>query len=124
MLNLTLTPLQSTIIKVTWNNPECPYGNISHYLLYYREADNTQARLNISSVGYIQRRVSQRTDSKIQQFNITDLKPYTNYTVHVQPVVQPFIKVGRDIPGEVRNEVLARTLSLPESSEYSLGHHL
>ena len=72
----------------------------------------------------MQRRVPQRTDSKIQQFNITDLKPYTNYTVNVQPVVQPFIRVGREISGGVRNEVLTRTLSLPESSEYRLIYHL
>ena len=53
-------------------------------------------------------------DSEIQQFNIIDLKPYTNYTVHVQPVVQPFIRVGREIPGEESAVVRNRTLSAPD----------
>ena len=79
--NLNVVPVSSTALSVSWSSPECPYGVISSYIVYYRQSDTPQTGV-ISSEGYT--RVS---DITTLQYDITGLTPFTHYAVHVQAVV-------------------------------------
>ena len=98
VLNLVATALESTSIRVSWSSPQCPNGIINQYQVYYRESDTIQT-VPISSIGY---------DFFIVEsleYNITDLIPFRNYSIHVQAVV------NSNLLGWIEKEVLTQTLS-------------
>ena len=98
VLNLVATALESTSIGVSWNSPQCPNGIINQYQVYYRQSDTTQT-VPISSIGYDFIIVGSL------EYNITDLIPFRNYSIHVQAVV------NFNILGRIEKEVLTQTLS-------------
>ena len=80
-----------TSIRVSWTVPLCPYGNISGYLLEYREGNSQQTgERNLSS--------------EVVEYVITELPPYTNHTIRVRAL-------GTDSRRGDVVEVLARTHS-------------
>ena len=98
VMNLVATAPGSTSISVSWSSPQCPNGIINQYRVYYRQSDTIQT-VPISSVGY---------DSFIVEsleYNITDLIPFRNYSIHVQALV------NSNILGQIEEEILTQTLS-------------
>lgn len=67
----------------------------------------------ISSIGYTSNSVPAAAGIT-QSYIITGLIPYTNYTVHVQAVVDP-IADRNEIFGDIRVELPIRTLSAPDN---------
>ena len=62
---------------------------------------------NIDSIGYFNGTISSVAGMDVFQYNIIDLIPYTNYTVHIQAIITP---MGRDvIGGMIVEELLKRT---------------
>ena len=114
--DLVVVPLSPTALNVSWSSPECPYGVISSYIVYYRQSDTPQTE-DISSEGYTRISVQVDSDSNIttkryHAIDITGLTPFTYYAVHVQAVVTPTLRPGQDdIPGAITEEVVERTYS-------------
>ena len=100
-----VTATNSSELMVTWTSPECRYGVLDRYILYYMEGDTPQTT-PIRSDGY----TSVDIDSDMEEYNITGLTPFTVYLVHVQAVVVPAAG-GRDLFGDVDVEVATRTYS-------------
>ena len=95
--NLNVVPLSSTALNVSWSSPECPYGVISSYIVYYRQSDTPQTGV-ISSEGY-----TRVPDITTLQYDITGLTPFTHYAVHVQAVGQS------SLAGDVVLEIARQT---------------
>ena len=109
--NLKLNATSFSAIRVIWNPPMCPYGNITKYQGYYIQRDEVQIS-SISGRGYTKFSVLAATGSD-QTYLITRLIPYTNYAVHIQAVVHP-LAGGNAIFGAIEVENLTRTLSAPD----------
>ena len=105
---MTATAINSSIIRVSWANPQCPYGSISRYIVYYRKENMAQST-NISSIGYESSDTTPDVDSNTQLYDISGLPPYTNYSIHVQAVVTPILESGPDLFGRIEMEVVQRT---------------
>ena len=99
-------PVSFSSFRATWNHPTCPYGVISHYSLFYRQADMTQTLSISSNSSYMRVTVPSTMTERL----IENLIPYTNYTVHVQAVVEGNLP-GDTLPGAITVERLVRTLS-------------
>ena len=93
--------INSSELMVSWTSPECPYGVLDRYIVYYRKADTPQTTPNNS--------VNVNVRSTTLQYNIPGLPPYTNYTVNVQAVVLD--RNGQDLLGVINEEQRVRTLS-------------
>ena len=96
---------------MSWTSPECPYGVIDRYIVYYRESDNVQTG-EISSEDYLMEFEDFDPPMQISDqdysLNITELLAYTNYTVHVQAVIRGNTP---ERSGLVESELLTRTRS-------------
>lgn len=76
-------------IYVKWDEPSVTYGDIIKYHVYYTEGDNGEKLfLEIDALDVL----------------LTDLRPYTNYTIFVVP----FNKNGMGIPS---NDIKVKTYS-------------
>ena len=109
--NFKLNATSSSAIRVIWNPPMCPFGNITKYQGYYIQRDEVQIS-SIISTGYAKFNVPAASGSD-QSYLITHLFPYTNYTVHIQAVVHP-LAGGNVLFGSIDVEHLTRTLSAPD----------
>ena len=105
MTNLAAVATDFDSILVTWDLPLFPNGPISHYILYYIESDEVQEP-PITNSGYINKLV----DTPTTEFEITGLKPLTNYAFHVQPYGGP------SLPGDIDEEILQRTDGFPTTT--------
>jgi hypothetical protein len=65
---------------------------------------------NISSVGY----TTDSVGSSVTKFLISELPPYTNYTIHVRAVVMSS-EGGADLLGDIDIEIVARTQSTTDT---------
>jgi hypothetical protein len=65
---------------------------------------------DISSVGYTAASVG----SSVTEFLISELPPFTNFTIHVQAVVMPS-GGGADLLGDIDVEIVARTQSTTDT---------
>ena len=101
--------LSSSSIRVRWSSPECPYGVITNYTVFYRQADTPQTG-DIDSTGYI----TDTVDSSVEEYVISGLASYIYYAIHVQAV-----NGGGTLPGEITLEVVKRT---EEAGEFN-GHN-
>ena len=103
VMNLNATSFNSTSITVTWNEPQCPYGVINRYIIFYRQTNflqpNDYTSINVS----------------ITQLTIKNLLPFKNYSIHVQAVVVPSTGMRAELFGQIELEVLAQTLSAPDT---------
>ena len=69
-------------IQVSWDLPLYPNGPILYYDLFYRVSDTPQQPPNIfRDSSYTERMVMNANN-----FEITGLTPYTNYTIHVRAI--------------------------------------
>ena len=91
-----------SVLRVSWTSPECPYGVLDRYILYYRQADAPQTT-PITSDGY----TSVTVTSTTLQYSISGLLPITNYAIHVQAVVLD--REGHDLLGVIDEEQLVQT---------------
>lgn len=82
--------------------------------MHYRESESGTAQtVDISNDGYTSVSVDPATDT--QQYDITGLTAFTNYSVQVQAVVTPTLRPGQaDLLGEVTSERVNRTHSAPD----------
>ena len=102
--------MDSSIIRITWTSPLCPYGVISGYIVYYRQGDVARTG-DIFSEGFTVVSVG----SDVTEFLISGLPPYTNYTIHVQAVVMPSgSRVG--LFGDIDVEIVQRTTVAPTTA--------
>ena len=105
------TAISDSTFRVTWTNPECPYGVINRYIVFYRISDTVQTP-PISSDGYslltYDFDLNADTTMRYSQ-DISNLPPYTNYSIHVQAVIR---RDGQEaLLGRVQEEVLVQTSS-------------
>ena len=87
--NLKAYPLSDRDIHVLWDPPTVPNGVIKSYRIYYAEIENG---------------LELYADSKTTELMLTELRPYTEYTISVVP----FNQVGM---GDLSQEVVAKTYS-------------
>ena len=96
---------------MSWTSPECPYGVINRYIVYYRKSDTIQTGV-ITNTGYTTKTVDFPPPMQISDLDyaleITDLLAYTNYTVHVQAIIRGNTPQRS---GRVELELLNRTRS-------------
>ena len=97
-----MTSFQSVLVE--WNLPLYPNSNISHYIVYYIDSSYTQVP-PISDKGYTSI-TTDVTQSSTRTVEIIDLKPYTNYTIHIRAVG---VFNGQLLQEAVVEEVLVRT---------------
>ena len=110
VMNLNATSFNSTSITVTWNEPQCPYGVINRYIVFYRQTNSLQPmNMIISNDNYTSINVS------TTQLTINNLLPFKNYSIHVQAVVVPSTGMRAELFGQIELEVLAQTLSAPDT---------
>ena len=108
--NLNATSSSSTSITVTWNEPQCPYGVINRYIIFYRQTNSLQPmNMIISNDNYASINVS------ITQLTINNLLPFKNYSIYVRAVVVPSTGMRAELFGQIELEVLAQTLSAPDT---------
>ena len=86
VVNPSIAAVNFSTITVTWTPPQCPYGVISRYIVYYRASYTAQTR-NISSSGYRAVVAFPVTNGTFTQQYITGLTPDTSYAVHVRAVI-------------------------------------
>ena len=99
--NLSVTAESFSSFRARWDSPTCPYGVISNYVLYYRQADVTQTPPIASNSVYEMVPVPSTETERV----IDGLTPYTNYTLYVQAVVEG------GLIGAIAVELRVRTLS-------------
>ena len=79
--NLSAVASSPESIKVMWSRPTFPNGPITYYMVYFQEG-NVQNQ-PITDNGFNTTKTSTPTPS----INVTGLKPYTNYTIHVRAII-------------------------------------
>ena len=70
----------STSVLITWSFPPCPNGEITGYIVYYRETNATQYS-NIDSTDY-----SRSEIIPVTYYVINNLTPNSRYAIHVRAV--------------------------------------
>ena len=101
MTNVTAVATSNQSIRVSWDLPLYPNGRILHYDLFYRASDTPQQPPNIiHDSSYTKMAIMNATN-----IEITGLRPYTNYTIHVCAIGEGGLLGAIDI------EVLQRTNS-------------
>ena len=99
--NLMAVATSNQSIRVSWDTPLYPNGPILYYDLFYRQSDTPQQPPNImSNSSYTEIMVMNATN-----FEITGLRPYTDYTIHVRAIGEG------GLLGAIDTEVLQRTNS-------------
>lgn len=101
--NLTAYASSPASILVQWSPPTYPNGPITNYKVFYKEGNSPQSQPIFSDTFSLKTVNSDRTS-----LNITDLKPYTNYTIHVQAVISAQ-ELENDLIGAIEEEIVART---------------
>ncbi len=97
VLNLVGTTTSHQSFLVNWDVPQFPNSEIINYIIYYTIASAIQ-NFPINDSGYTF--VNQITDTT---YDVTNLDPFTNYTVHVRAIGNP------NLQGSVVEEILVRT---------------
>ncbi len=97
VLNLVGTTTSHQSFRVNWDVPQFPNSEIINYIIYYTIASAIQD-FPINDSGYTF--VNQITDTT---YDVTNLDPFTNYTVHVRAIGNP------NLQGSVMEEILVRT---------------
>ncbi len=97
VLNLVGTPTSHRSFRVNWDVPRFPNSEITNYTIYYTVASTTQD-VPINDSGYTF--VNQITG---MAYDVTNLDPFTNYTVHVRAIG------NLNLQGSVVEEILVRT---------------
>ena len=87
-------------IRVSWDLPRYPNGPILYYNLFYRASDTPQQPPNIVRDSSYTKMMVMNANN----FEITGLTPYTNYTIQVRAI-------GEGGLGAIDTEVLQRTNS-------------
>lgn len=105
----TANAINFSSILVTWSRPTFPNGPITYYNVYYREGNTTQIQ-EISDVNF----KSVTTSNTATSINVTGLKPYTNYTIHVRAIIsaetlQNIEQFTEDLFGAADVEIVQRT---------------
>ena len=91
-------------IQVSWDLPLYPNGPILYYKLFYRVSDTPQQPPNIvRDSSYTERMVMNANN-----FEITGLTPYTNYTIQVRAI-------GEGGLGAIDTEILQCTNSTTQN---------
>ena len=99
--NVTAVATSNQSIRVSWDLPLYPNGRILHYDLFYRASDTPQQSPNIiHDSSYTKMVIMNATN-----IEITGLRPYTNYTIHVRAIGEG------GLLGAIDTEVLQRTNS-------------
>ena len=99
MTELETQALNTSAIRVRWSSPECPYGVVTSYTVFYRQADTPQTG-DINSDGYI----TDTVDSSVEEYVLSGLTVFTN-SIHVQAINA----AGIPSAGEITQEVVERT---------------
>ena len=111
---------------MNWSLPSFPNGPITFYNVYFRELEGyiIPQPESITDAGF---RVVTTPDSRTA-INLTDLKPYTNYTIHVRAIIvaetlQNVAKtaVPRYLNGTADVEIIARTHGDVPNNPIQLG---
>ena len=107
--SLSATAANSSVITVNWLRPAFQNGPITHYNVYYREGNISQTE-SIMDTGFNVTIVT----APMTTTNVTGLKPYTNYTIHVRAIIaaeelQNVEVIIDDLIGDVDVEVVNRT---------------
>ena len=114
------TAINSSAITVSWNGPQCPYGVVSRYIVYYRPSDVVQTA-KINNSGYTNVSVPpEATGLATQQYSIARLVPDTSYAIHVQAVVSCSGE-NCELFGAIEVEVLEHSLSNTDSTTDSFS---
>ena len=92
-----------------WSRPTFPNGPITYYMVYFREGNVVQNQ-PITDNGFNTTKTSTPTTS----MNVTGLKPYTNYTIHVRAIIaaetlQNVEVIDDDLVGAADTEIVMRT---------------
>ena len=103
---LTATGLSSSAIRVRWSSPECPYGVITSYTVFYRQTDTPQTGNIVSTPDY----TAMTVESSVEEYVIDGKLPYKNFSIHVQAVNDDNER-GVVLLGAIEEEVLNRTHS-------------
>lgn len=90
--NLVAEPLSHQEIHVSWNKPLITNGNVSKYRIYYLEMDSVDLYM----------------DSVSQEALLTELRPYTEYTISI-------VAFNENGMGETSNEIVVKTFSAAPS---------
>ena len=106
MQTLSATGLSSSAIRVRWSSPECPYGVITNYTVFYRQTDTPQTGDIVSTPDY----TAMTVESSVEEYVIDGQDPYKNFSIHVQAVNNDNER-GVVLLGAIEEEVLNRTHS-------------
>lgn len=90
---------------MNWSLPSFPNGPISFYNVYFRELEgHTPRDESITDDGF----TLVTTSRPITAINLTELKPYTNYTIHVRAIIATE-DVETILIGAADTEIITRT---------------
>ena len=105
---------------MNWSLPSFPNGPITFYNVYFRELEGhiPQAE-SITDAGFDL--VS--TPDSTTAINLTELKPYTSYTIHVRAIIaaETLEAVPTNLVGAAETEIIARTHGDVPSTPIQLG---
>lgn len=87
-LDLQVTEFNHTRIHIGWKVPLLTHGNITKYRIYYSEEQGAELY----------------TDSQTLEAQLSELRPYTEYTISVVPFNQNGM-------GDPSNELIVKTLT-------------
>ena len=95
---------------MNWSLPSFPNGPITYYNVYFRELElegHTSQAESITDAGF---QIAATSDSTTM-INLTELKPYTNYTIHVRAIIaaEALQNVKGDLIGTANIEIITRT---------------
>lgn len=95
---------------MNWSLPSFPNGPITYYNVYFRELEgHIPQPESITDAGF---HIVTTSDS-VTAVSLTELKPYTNYTIHVRAItakaLQNMTAIPRDLVGAANIEIITRT---------------
>lgn len=109
--NLSAVAANSSTIFVNWSLPSFPNGPITYYNVYFREQEGhiPQAE-SVTDAGF----QIVTTSDTVTAINLTELKPYTNYTIHVRAIIaakslQNVKAIPSNLTGAANIEIITRT---------------
>lgn len=116
--NLFAAAANSSTIFVNWSLPSFPNGPISFYNVYFREGHIPRTE-SITDEGFHTVKISE----SIIATNLTELKPYTNYTIHVRAIIAAgnVETITEDLIGAANTEIVTRTHGDVPNSPILLG---
>ena len=121
--NLSVAAANSSNIFVNWSLPSFPNGPITFYNVYFRELEESIPEAgSITDTGFHIMTTSDSTTA----ITLTDLEPFTNYTIHVRAIIaadalQNVKAVPRDLIGAASIEIIARTHGAVPNNPVQLG---